>query len=80
VTHEPAVFGHAIAADGSSTDVPNEDDSAPFVPRSIVIDSQTDWENDAPPRRPLRETVIYELHVKAFTAKFPDLPPEIRGT
>jgi len=37
--------------------------------KSVVADlSRYDWEGDRPLRRPARETVIYELHVRGFTA------------
>jgi isoamylase len=59
---------------------PNNLDSAPYVPRSVVIDSDFDWENDQPLRTPWDATVIYEVHVKGFTLKHPDVPAELRGT
>ena len=55
-------------------------DNAPFVPRSIVVDPAFDWGDDRPPRTPWHETIIYELHVKGFTALHPDVPTELRGT
>jgi glycogen operon protein len=58
----------------------NETDSAPFVPKSIVINPYFDWERDQSPRTPLHETVLYEVHVKGFTARHPDIPEELRGT
>jgi isoamylase len=37
--------------------------------KSVVADlSAYDWEGDRPLQRPARETVIYELHVRGFTA------------
>ncbi len=37
--------------------------------KSVVADlSRYDWQGDRPLRRPARETVIYELHVRGFTA------------
>jgi isoamylase len=37
--------------------------------KSVVADlSSYDWQGDRPLRRPARETVIYELHVRGFTA------------
>src|SRR5216684_286077 len=39
---------------------PNDRDSAPFVPRSVVVSPYFDWGNERPPRRPLEETIIYE--------------------
>ncbi|HEY0611479.1 MAG TPA: glycogen debranching protein GlgX [Chitinophaga sp.] len=54
--------------------------SAPFIPKSVVIDGQFDWENDQPPKRPYHESIIYEAHVKGFTQMHPDIPEELRGT
>src|SRR5262249_46064844 len=58
----------------------DERDSAPFVPRSVVIDSAFTWGGDAAPRIPWSESVIYEVHVKGFTERHPDVPPPLRGT
>lgn len=58
----------------------NEEDSAPFVPKSVVTDPGFDWQDDRLPRTPWHETIIYEMHVKGFTAVHPEIPPEIRGT
>src|SRR5579859_6440165 len=58
----------------------NDADSAPFVPRSLVAGQDYDWEGDAQPHRRSVDSVIYEVHVKGFTARHPDIPPELRGT
>jgi glycogen operon protein len=58
----------------------NDEDSAPFMPRSIVVDSTFDWGGDQALRIPLPDSVIYEMHVKGFTARMQDVPPELRGT
>jgi isoamylase len=76
VTWNPAVFGHRQA----DPNRPSAEDSAPFVPRSVVVDPDYDWAGDRPPRRPERDTVIYEVHVKGFTARHPQVPDELRGT
>jgi glycogen operon protein len=55
-------------------------DNAWAVPKSVVVDTGFDWEGDVAPRRPLHESVIYEVHVKGFTKLCPGLPPELRGT
>lgn len=60
--------------------LPDFSDSAPYVPKSVVIDSNFDWEGDTHPCIPLHETIIYETHVKGFTARHLDIPPELRGT
>ena len=58
----------------------NELDSAPFIPKCVVIDPKFDWGNDRPPKIPYHTSVIYEMHVKGFTKCHPDIPENIRGT
>ena len=58
----------------------NDFDSAPYVPRSVVMDPSFDWGNDKPLRTPWNMTVIYEAHVKGLTIKHPGVPPELQGT
>ena len=55
-------------------------DSAPFVPRGVVVNPFFDWGVDRPPSIPQHETVIYETHVKGFTRLHPDVDEELRGT
>ncbi len=74
---DPAVFPYRLDdPDGDRSDT----DSAPFMPRSVVVDPDFDWGDDRPPRHPPNGTVIYEVHVKGFTARHPGVPPELRGT
>jgi isoamylase len=58
----------------------NTADSAPFMPKNIVINPFFDWGNDRPPRIPYHETVIYEAHVRGLTLCHPEIPPHQRGT
>jgi isoamylase len=58
----------------------SDQDSAPRMPKAVVADESFDWGNDSPPNTPWSETIIYEMHVKGFTATHPDVPAEIRGT
>jgi isoamylase len=58
----------------------DERDNARFAPLAAVADSAFTWGDDAPPRTPWHETLIYELHVKGLTHLHPDVPPERRGT
>ena len=55
-------------------------DSAPYVPRSVVVHDAFPWGDDRRPRTPWPETVLYELHVKGFTARHPGVPEHLRGT
>lgn len=74
-----AVFGYEIGN-------PHEDlsfsttDSAPFVPKSVVVDHRFNWEGDKPLKIPYNKTVIYEAHVKGLTYTHPEIPEAMRGT
>jgi isoamylase len=59
---------------------PSESDSAPFMPRSVVINPYFDWAGDRQPRTPYHQTVIYEAHVRGLTMRHPQVPAELRGT
>ena len=77
ITFGPEVFGYSAR----DPDAPSAADSAASVPRSLVLaDEAFDWQDDARPRYPLSDTIIYELHVKGFTMRHPQIPPELRGT
>jgi glycogen operon protein len=73
----PAVFPYPLGGDELESE---HSDSAPFMPKSIVIDDRFDWGGDRPLRRQINETVIYEVHVKGFTMRHPEVPENIRGT
>ena len=74
-----AVFGYAVGhADADLTS--DGRDSAPEMPKSVVVDTAFTWGSDRPPRTPWNQTVIYEMHVKGFTARHPAVPRHLRGT
>jgi isoamylase len=58
----------------------NDLDSAPYMPKSVVVDAAFDWGGDARPQTPWHQTIVYETHVKGFTKRLSALPEEIRGT
>ena len=81
VTWRPEVYGHSV--DDSlhgDIDVIDPRDSAPFVPRGVVVDGRFEWEGDAHPRNPISSTVLYEAHVRSLTARLPGVPEHLRGT
>jgi len=55
-------------------------DSAPGMIKSVVVDSAFTWGSDRPPNIPWHKSIIYEVHVKGFTVRHPDVPPTLRGT
>ena len=76
LTPDPAVFDY-------QTDQPharNTTNSAPYVPRSVVIDDQFDWGDDRRPQVAWNDTIIYETHVRGLTMRHPDVPSHLRGT
>jgi isoamylase len=76
---DDTLFGYTIGAEGSDL-VRDDRDSAPFAPLAAVPDVAFEWGDDRTPRTPWHETVIYEAHVKGFTACHPDVPLNLRGT
>ena len=72
----PEVLGH----DPAEHDRPSRLDSAGHVPRSLVVDPAFDWRSQSRPDHGYPDTVLYELHVKGFTAAHPDVPADLRGT
>jgi glycogen operon protein len=76
---DDAMFGYVVGS-------PEEDmsfsttNSAPFMPKCVVIDGRFDWNEDRPPAIPLHQTIIYEAHVKGLTWLHPDVPENLRGT
>ena len=76
VRWDEALFSHRSgAAEAISTR-----DSAPFMPRNVVINPYFDWEDDRPPRTPYHQTVLYEAHVRGLTLRHPGVPAGQRGT
>lgn len=79
VGNGPELFGYSW--DAAEEDLSYSDlDSAPLMPKSVVVDQSFDWEGDQLLRTPWHETVIYETHVKGLTKLHPDIPEELRGT
>ncbi len=76
VTFDRAVYDH-LADDPNH---PDPTDSAPFVPRSVVVSPYFDWGIDRRPKRTRQDTVLYEAHVRGLTKSHPDVPDELRGT
>ncbi len=76
-----ALFGyHVNNPDKNRHLIKTDSDSAEGMNKSIVIDPYFDWEGDKCPNIPLHKSIIYELHVKGFTATHPKLDPNVRGT
>ncbi len=55
-------------------------DSAPGMLKAVVVDPAFTWGADRPPHTPWHRTIIYEVHVKGFTIRHPEVPAGLRGT
>ncbi|HUO71913.1 MAG TPA: glycogen debranching protein GlgX [Solirubrobacteraceae bacterium] len=78
--HDANVLPYVPNGDADADLEPDDEDDAPAVPKSVVIDDAFFWEGDRPPRIPFADTVIYETHVKGFTMRHPDVREDLRGT
>jgi isoamylase len=74
-----AQFGYRVGHSKSDLSF-DKRDSAPGMPKCRVIDPAFTWGDDRPPRTAWHDTVIYELHVRGFTQRHPQVPPKLRGT
>ncbi|WTS54135.1 glycogen debranching protein GlgX [Streptomyces sp. NBC_00101] len=86
-TLPPEVYGHMRdwPQQHVADTVRDERDSAPFVPKGVVVHDdlaggEDEWMDDRRPKTPWADSVIYELHVRGFTKLHPGIPPELRGT
>jgi isoamylase len=74
-----ALFGYTIGHPDADL-APDGRDSSAGIPKCVVVDPAFSWGDDAPLRTNWHKTLIYELHVKGFTARHPQVPKHLRGT
>ncbi|MEG3640051.1 glycogen debranching protein GlgX [Magnetococcus sp. PR-3] len=55
-------------------------DSAPYMPKCVVVDTAFTWGGEHTPGTDWLDTVIYEMHVRGFTMQHPKVPQNQRGT
>src|ERR1700709_41332 len=77
---DPACFGYTIGSPDADLSF-DERDSAPFVPKCVVVDPNFDWRGQPRSRGiPWDQTIVYEMHVKGFTKLHPAVGVKQRGT
>jgi glycogen operon protein len=76
---DDALFGYKIGDPAGDLSF-DDRDSAPFAPLAAVVDTAFTWGDERPPRTPWHQTFIYELHVKGYTKRHPDVPEKLRGS
>jgi isoamylase len=80
LTWNPACFGYTLGSKDEDLSF-DERDSAPFVPKCVVVDENFEWHGERLRRVVHWEsTVIYEAHVRGYTKLHPGVPEELRGT
>ena len=77
LTWDDALFGYTL---GEGDDVADPRDSAPFMPKAVVVDPAFDWDADRALRHRWEDSVIYEAHVKGLTKRHKGVPETDRGT
>src|ERR1700722_18420030 len=73
------MFGYVVG-DESQDLAQDFRDDAWGMPKAVVIDPAFDWGNDRAPRVSKAESIIYEIHLKGFTERMPNVPENLRGT
>ncbi|MFE9248335.1 glycogen debranching protein GlgX [Streptomyces sp. NPDC007088] len=81
----PEVYGHVRdwPEQHVADTVRDDRDSAPHVPKGVVVHDEypaEEWIDDRRPKTPWADTVLYEVHVKGFTRRHPGVPEHLRGT
>ncbi|MEO7336476.1 MAG: glycogen debranching protein GlgX [Caldimonas sp.] len=74
-----ALFGYTVGHEDADLSF-DERDSAPFMPKCVVVDSHFAWHQPAGVRVPWDRTVLYETHVRGYTMRHPEVPEHLRGT
>jgi isoamylase len=78
---DDACYGYTVGTEQADLSF-DERDSAPFVPKCVVVDPEFRWRQSTTRRRatPWTQTIVYELHVRGFTKRHPAVPKKKRGT
>jgi isoamylase len=79
LTWSPEVFGYTIGAEDEDLSF-DERDSAPFVPKCVVVDHNFSFAGANAARVPWDKCVFYETHVRGYTKRHPAVPEHMRGT
>jgi glycogen operon protein len=72
----PSMFPYPQGGDDLAFDAA---DSGPHMPKAIVVPPDGPLPAHAP-LKPWPETILYELHVRGFTKRHPEVPAEVQGT
>src|ERR1700736_1122071 len=80
LTWDDACYGYTIGSENADLSF-DERDSAPFVPKCVVVDPTFEWRQESCRHQvPWDRTIVYELHVRGYTKLHPKVPKKHRGT
>ena len=79
VDWEKPIFPYRFGGENADLNIDRRD-SASGMPKSIVVSPYFDWEHDRPPRTPLSDSIIYEMHVRGFSMLNEHIREDLRGT
>ncbi len=85
LTWNDAHYGYQLGSDEADLSF-DERDSAPFMPKCVVVETASrrrysfPWRRETRPSTSWSDTVIYEAHVKGLTIRHPFVPEQARGT
>ncbi|MFC7513818.1 glycogen debranching protein GlgX [Herbaspirillum sp. GCM10030257] len=74
-----ALFGYRLGSSRADLSFDRRD-SAPALPKAVVVEETFNWGDDRRPLVPWAKTVIYETHVRGISILRDDLRTDLRGT
>jgi isoamylase len=74
-----ALFGYRLGSSRADLSFDRRD-SAPAMPKAVVVEDAFNWGDDRRPTVPWSKAVIYETHVRGISILREDLRPDLRGT
>jgi glycogen operon protein len=74
-----ALFGYRLGSPRADLSFDRRD-SAPAMPKAVVVEDAFNWGDDKRPQVPWAKTVIYEAHVRGISILREDVRSELRGT
>ncbi|MEN5425565.1 glycogen debranching protein GlgX [Stenotrophomonas pennii] len=79
LTWSDELYGYTIGHPDADLSF-DERDSAPFMPKAVVVQDDYDWEDDQRLLTAWNQTLVYETHVRGYTMRHPDVAEAARGT
>jgi glycogen operon protein len=74
-----ANFGYRVGSSRADLSFDRRDNAA-AMPKCVVVDTAFTWGEDRRLYTRWHETIIYEMHVRGYTIKHPQVSPDTRGT